>query len=102
MCDPWIPYHSRTIGARQVRIILQYLLNVISCPFQTVVLHDLYDLTALQEDFDLRCRDVLHLLYNEVLRDGADPYFMSLCHHLASTIETTIGDYQYYGRHIRD
>ena len=102
MCDPWIPYHSRTIGARQVRIILQYLLNVISCPFQTVVLHDLYDLTALQEDFDLRCRDVLHLLYNEVLRDGADSYFMSLCHHLASTIETTIGDYQYYGCHIRD
>ena len=102
MCDPWFPYPSRVIGARHVRIILQYLMNVIICPFQTGVLHELYELTALYDDFDLRCRDVLQILYHEVLREGADPYFMSLCHHLASTIETTVGDYQYYGRYIRD
>ena len=102
MCDPWFPYPSRVIGARYVCITLQYLLNIVLCPFQTAVLHEIYDLTSLSDNFELRCCDILQILHNEVLREGADPYFISLCHHLASTIETTVGDYQYYERYIRD
>ena len=102
MCDPWFPYPAQVIGARYVRITLQYVLDVVQCPFQTAVLHEIYNLTALADDFELRCRDVLQVLHNEVLREGVDQYFLSLCHHLASVIETSMGDYQYYGRYIRD
>ena len=102
MCDLWIPYHSRLVGARHVRVILQYLLNIIVCPYQTAVLYELYDLTSLNDEFDVCCRDLLYLLHSEVLRVGVDPYFLSLCHSLATTIETTLGDYQFYGRYIRD
>ena len=102
MCDLWLPYHSRLVGARHIRIILQYLLNIITCPSQIAVLQSLYELTSLHADFEVRCREFLYLLHDEVLREDVDPYFMSLFHSLATTIETTLGDYQFYGRHIRD
>ena len=102
MCDTTIPMQSRHVGSRFVRVILQYLLNHVVCPHQTHILHHLYELTSLSPDFDTKSRELLYLLQDEVLREAADPYFMSLCHSLATTVEAAIGDYQYYGRHIRD
>ena len=61
-----------------------------------------YNLTFLQADFEARSHDFLQQLHDEVVRDDADPYFMSLSHSVATAVETTLGDYQYYGRLIRD
>ena len=102
MCDVTVPVQSRHVGSRFVRVILQYLLNHITCPHQQHILHHLYDLTSISPDFDTRIRELLYLLQDEVLRVGVDPYFMSLCHSMATTVEAAIGDYQYYGRIIRD
>ena len=102
MCDLYLPYQARLVGARYLRVILQYLLNITVCPNQIAVFQFLYELTSLQADFEVRCCEFLYLLQDEVLREDVDPYFMSLSHSMATTIETTLGDYQFYGRHIRD
>ena len=102
MFDLALPCQSRMIGARYLRVTLQYLFNITVCPRQLAVFQSLYDLTFLQADFEARSRDFLQQLHDEVVRDDADPYFMSLSHSVATTVETTLGDYQFYGRHIRD
>ena len=102
MFDLALPYQARLIGARYLRVTLQYLFNITVCPNQLTVFQFLYELMFLQADFEARSREFLHLLHDEVLREDVDPYFMSLSHNVATTIETTLGDYQFYGRHIRD
>ena len=102
MFDLALPYQARLVGARYLRVILQYLFNITVCPNQITVFQFLYELTFLQADFEARCREFLYLLQDKVLREDVDPYFMSLSHSVATTIETTLGDYQFYGRHIRD
>ena len=102
MCDPSLPLDSRVVGARFIWVTLQYLLHHVVCPQQTAVLHQLYELTSLQADFDVRVRDFIYLLHDEVLNVETEPYFRSLCHSIATAIESAVGDYQYYGLYIRD
>ena len=102
MFDLALPYQARLIGARYLRVTLQYLFNITVCPNQLTVFQFLYELTFLQADFEARSREFLYLLQEEVIREDVDPYFMSLYHSVATAIETTLGDYQFYGRHIRD
>ena len=102
MCDPNLPLDSRVVGARFIRVTLQYLLHHVVCPQQTAILHQLYELTSLQANFEVRVREFIYLLHDEVLREETELYFKSLCHSLATTIKSVVGDYQYYGLHIRD
>ena len=100
--DLSLPCPSRMISGRYLRVILQYLYNVTECPHQLTVFQSLYNLTFLQVDFEPRSHEFLQQLHDEVVRDDADPYFVSLWHSVATAVETALGDYQHYGRYIRD